>query len=374
MAVEIREVATPKDLKRFIKYPYDLYRGHSCWVPPLLLDERNFFNPRKNKSLRESETVLFLAFRHKKVCGRIMGIINRAYNEKTGLKKARFFKFDCINDPEISHMLLTAVEKWAYGKGMEQIIGPYGFSDKDPQGLLTGGFDRRAVIITPYNFPYYVELLENEGYRKEIDLVEYLLPVPEEVPGFYRMINERAVRNPGLKIVEFSKKCQFKPYIIPILELLNEAYAGIYGFIPLDHAEMKKLARDYMLILDPDFIKVVEENGQVVAFIVGIPDLGPALQKSGGRLFPFGFIGVLREMRRTDYLVLMLGGVKPALQGMGLDVMMGTKMLASARRRGIKMISGHLMLETNHKVRGEMEKMGGTVSKRYRVYFKERRA
>ena len=370
MNIEVKEVSSPKELKQFIHYTFQLYRGSQYWLPPVNTDEINFFNPRKNKALANSDTILFMAYRAGKLCGRVMGIINKAYNERTGQKRARFFKFDCINDPEISHALLSSVEKWAHGKGMNGVIGPYGFSDKDPQGLLIQGFEQRAVIITPYNFPYYSELVENQGYQKEIDLVEYLIPVPEKIPDFYRRIYERVTQNSNLKNLEFRKKHEFKPYIIPILELLNETYSDIYGFVPLDRLEMKKLANDYMMILDPDFIKVVLENDQVISFIIAIPDLGPALQKTKGRLFPFGFIRILKEMKRTDYLVLMLGGVKRSHQGTGLDVMMGTKMLESASRRGIKTINGHLMMETNYKVRAEMEKMGGTVCKQYRVYLK----
>ncbi|MBW6460427.1 MAG: hypothetical protein K0B08_07620 [Bacteroidales bacterium] len=374
MSIEVKEVSSRKELKQFIHYPFQLYRGSQFWLPPIYKDEINFLNPRKNKALANADTILFLAYRAGELCGRVMGIINRAYNERTGQKRARFFKFDCINDAAVSHALLYSVDKWAQNKGMDGVIGPYGFSDKDPQGLLIQGFEQRAVIITPYNFPYYAELVENEGYGKEIDLVEYLIPVPEKIPDFYRRIYERVTQNPNLKNLEFRKKHEFKPYIIPILELLNETYSDIYGFVPLDRPEMIKFANDYMMILDPDFIKVVLENDQVISFIIAIPDLGPALQKTKGRLFPFGFIRVLIEMKRTDYLVLMLGGVRRSHQGTGLDVMMGTKMLESASRRGIKTINGHLMLETNHKVRAEMEKMGGTVCKQYRVYCKGLRA
>jgi hypothetical protein len=370
MRIQIKQVETRKELRDFIRYPFKIYEGNPNWLPPIMMDERNFFNPRKNKSLRNSDTVLFLALDDRKICGRIMGIISPSYNELKGQKRARFCKFDCIEDAEVAHSLFAAFESWARDKGMNEMIGPFCFSDKDPQGLLISGFDRRAVIAAPYNHAYYVGMVENEGFEKEIDLVEYLIPVPEKIPDFYTRIYERVQSNTALEFINFKKKKELKPYILPVLGLMNETFTEVFGFYQLDQEEMEKLAADYMPVLDVDFVKVVVEGGKVVSFFIAIPDVGPGLQKSHGRLFPFGFIHLLREMKRTDYLVLVLGAIKPSHQGIGLDVLMGTKMLESASRRGIKMINSHLELETNLKVRAEMEKMGGKVCKTYRIYRK----
>ena len=371
MAINIQEVRKRNELSQFIRFPYKLYKNHPSWLPPMYTDEWNFFKPKKNKALNFSDVVLFNAFLDGKMAGRVMGIIDRQYNEISGQKRARFFKFECIDNQEIAHALILHVEKWAQEKGMEEMIGPFGFSDKDPQGLLISGFDQRAIIISPYNFSYYVNLVENEGYTKEIDLVEYLIPVPEKIPEFYTRIYERVTRNTNLQSVEFKKKRELKPYIIPVLRLLNETFTDIFGFYPLDEDEMKKLASDYMMVLDPEFVKVVVDQGKPISFFIAIPDLGPALQKANGHLLPFGIFHLLREIKRTDYLVLMLGGISTAYQGIGLDVLMGTRMLESASKRGIKLINSHLELETNVKVRAEMEKMGGKVCKNYRIYRKE---
>lgn len=371
MTIEIRKVQTSKDLKRFIRFPYQHYQGHPCWLPPLLLDEQKFFKPGKNKALSLSDTVLFTAWKNSQVVGRIMGIVNHGYNNLKEERRARFFKFECIDDREASHALISCIEEWARDKGMEEIIGPFGFSDKDPQGLLIHGFEQRAVFIAPYNYPFYVDLIEKEGYVKEIDLVEYLIPVPEKIPDFYSRIYDRVVKASSFKYIEFKKKKELKPFIIPVLRLLNETFSGIFGFFPMDEGEMKKLASDYMMVLDPAFVKVVMDRDEVVAFFIAIPDVGPALQKARGRLFPLGIYHLFREMKRTDYLVLMLGGISAPYQGKGLDVMMGTKMLESASRRGIKLINSHVELETNTKVRAEMEKMGGKVCKTYRIYKKK---
>jgi len=369
--MELLQVSSSQELREFIRFPFQIYKHNPFWLPPILLDEKQFFNPKKNKALRNSETILFLALNEGKICGRIMGIISPSYNELMGQRRARFFKFECIDDQAIAHLLIKAIESWALSKGLNEVIGPFGFSDKDPQGLLISGFDQRAVFLAPYNLPYYTGLIENEGYNKEVDLYEYMIPVPDKIPEFYSRIYERISRNNSLECVSLRNKKDLKPFIIPVLELMNETFRDIFGSYELDREEMEKFASDYMTIVDVDFVKVVTEKGKVVSFFIAIPDIGPGIQKSHGKLFPFGFIHILRQMKKTDFLVLMLGGIKPTHQGIGLDVLMGIKMLESASRRGIKRINSHLELETNLKVRAEMEKMSGEVCKTYRIYRKD---
>jgi len=225
MPIELKQVLTRRELGEFIRFPFQIYKDNPAWLPPLIFDEKNFFNSKKNKVLRNSETISFLAFENGRICGRIMGIINPEYNKLMGQKRGRFFKFECINNEEVAHALIGKVEAWAMEKGMEEMIGPFGFSDKDPQGLLISGYDQRAVIIAPYNHPYYVDFVENAGYSKEIDLVEYLIPVPEQIPDFYTRIYERISRNTNLECITFKSKKELKPYIIPVLELINETFA-----------------------------------------------------------------------------------------------------------------------------------------------------
>ncbi|NTV84381.1 MAG: hypothetical protein HGA23_08800, partial [Bacteroidales bacterium] len=320
--MELLQVSSSQELRKFIRFPFQIYKHNPFWLPPILLDEKQFFNPKKNKALRNSETILFLALNEGKICGRIMGIISPSYNELTAQKRARFFKFECIDDQETAHLLIEAIESWALSKGMNEVIGPFGFSDKDPQGLLIMGYDLRAVFLAPYNLPYYTGLIENEGYNKEVDLFEYMIPVPDKIPDFYSRIYERISRNNNLECVSFKNKKDLKPFIIPVLELMNETFRDIFGSYELDREEMEKFASDYMTIVDVDFVKVVTEKGKVVSFFIAIPDIGPGIQKSRGKLFPFGFIHILRQMKKTDFLVLMLGGIKPTHQGIGLDVLM----------------------------------------------------
>jgi hypothetical protein len=263
------------------------------------------------------------------------------------------------------------VEDWARNKGMNKLIGPFGFSDKDPQGFLITGFEYPAVIITPYNFEYYNRLVEKFGFRKEVDLVEYRIIVPEKIPDFYLKIMERVNLNNHIKIIEFKNKKQLKPYILPVLSVMNETFRDIYGSYELTEDDMKKLAADYMPVLDPEFVKIiVNQDNEVISFFIGMPDIGPGIRKAKGRLFPFGLFYILKSMKKTNQLVLMLGGIKAAQQGKGLDVLMGIKMLESTFKRSYKTIDSHLELETNIKVRAEMERMGGQIIKKFRIYQK----
>lgn len=370
MPIELKQVQSRNDLGKFIRFPFLIYKNNPYWLPPIFFDEKNFHNPKKNKALRTNDTIMYLAYKNGKIAGRIMGIIHHLNNDHTGIKRARFFKFDCINDQQVAHALINAIEDWGKSKGMDEIIGPFGFSDKDPQGLLINGFDIRAAIVAPYNDPYYIDLVEKEGYTKEVDLFEYKIPVPDKIPDFYQRIYERVSRNKDIQCVQLRNKKELRPYIMPVMRLINETFRDIYGSYELDEEEMQKFADDYMMILDVDFTIIITDKGVPISFFIAVPDVGPALQKTGGKLFPFGFLRIMKEMKRTDFIVLMIGGIRASHQGTGIDVMMGVKMLEACARRGIKQIHSHLELEENHKIRGEMEKMGGKVCKVHRVYRK----
>jgi hypothetical protein len=335
------------------------------------LDEIKFFNPEKNKSFSYCDTIKILAKKDNKVVGRLMGIIHKGYNEMKSEKTARFGWFDCIDDQETAHEMLEFIKDWATAKGMEKLIGPFGFTDKDPQGCLIDGFQYRAVLTTVYHPPYYKKLIENEGFTKEVDLVEYQIPVPDKIPDFYQRIYDRAMNKHKARIKEFKNKKELKPYIVPVLNLMNETFSDIYGSYPLTEKEMKDLAKEYLPVLDAEFVKVViNEKEEIVAFIIGMPDVAEGLKKANGKLLPFGIFHILRAAKKTDQLVLLLGGIREDYQGKGFDALMGIKMLESTSKRKLRFIDSHVELETNVKVRAEMERMGGKVAKMFRIYRK----
>lgn len=373
MAVEIKPVSSRRDLKTFIYLPEKIHQGHRNWVPPIYMDERKYFDPKKNKAFSYCDTIRLLAFRQGKAVGRIMGIINHRYNEYRQEKAARFGYLETWQDKEVVAALLGAVEDWARQRGMTKIVGPYGFTDQDPEGFLIEGFESRATIATYYNFEWMPKIIEELGYTKDIDYFVYKVMVPDEIPDFYQKIFQRVLKKGGFQVIEFRKKREIKPWIKPVLHLMNECYSQteIYGYTPLDEEEMEALAKRYLPILDPRFIKLVVKEGEVVAFIVGIPDMTEGIKKARGRLFPFGFIHILRAAKKTEQLDLLLGAIKEPFRGKGLDVLMGVKMLESAKEAGFKVIDSHHEMETNVRVRAEMERMGGKVYKKFRVYQKQ---
>jgi len=372
MATEVIEIKTRTDLRKFIHLPAAVHKGQHNWVPPIYFDEWKFFDPRKNHLFETSDTVLLLALKDGIAAGRVMGIINRKYNEAHHENDGRFCFFETYHDPEVANALLSAVEKWAASKGVVRLVGPLGFSDKDPQGMLIEGFDEPMVIATNCNFPYHVNFLENAGYSKKVDLVVYKMDIPGKIPEFYQKIYQRAItNNKNLHFAGIKTKLQIKPYVIPVLSLVNETYRDIYAFASLDAMEMNEFAGRYLMILDPRFIKIIEdENKNVIAFILAIRDISEGIKKSKGYLFPFGLFQILRSQHKTKRLSLLLGAIRKDYQNSGLDALLGIRLLQEAQKAGLEVIDSHLILETNFKMRAELEKMGGVVYKKYRIYQK----
>ena len=373
MDIEIREVKTRKDLKKFIYLPEKIHANHPNWVHPIYMDEWKYFNAKKNEAFSYCDTIILLAFRGEEAVGRIMGIINSRYNEHKNEKTVRFGYLETGEDEEIIRALLNHVEEWARNKGMTKIVGPYGFSDQDPEGFLIEGFENRATIATYYNFEWMPSLVEKQGYTKDVDYFVYKLDVPKELPEIYKRIYERAKKRGNFELLEFKKKKNIKPWIVPILSLMNECYlaGNIYGYTPLSEKEMKSLAARYLPVLDPRFVKAVLIEGEVASFIVGMPDMTEGIQKARGRLLPFGFLKVLRAAKKTKQLDLLLGAIKDKYRGRGLDAIMGIKMFISAQEAGMEIMDTHHEMEENVRVRAEMERMGGKLYKKFRVYKKQ---
>jgi len=367
----IKEVLTRKDRHDFIYLPDKVHKNEPEWLPPIYMDERELYNKKKNKSYQYADALLLLAYRDKKPVGRIMGIINNRYNAINNEQHGRFCFMECYNDKEVFHALLTRVEEWAKQKGMTRIIGPLGFSDKDPQGFQIEGFEYPQIMTAATNSPYMPELIVAEGYEKKVDLVNYLAKMPDEFPLIYEKVLSRVANNKEYKIIEFLSKKELKPYIIPVLELMNKTFAEIYGFVPLNDKEKKEFAARYLPILDPKFIKVVEVDRELIGFAIGMPDVSPGIKAANGKLLPFGIFKILRESKRSKKLLMMLGGVLKEYRGKGIDVIMGVKILQSGIKHKMDKIDSHLVLEDNIKMRGEYERVGGTVIKKFRIYQKE---
>ena len=372
MRLEIREVAGRKDLKTFIFLPEKVQAGRSNWVPPVYMDDKKYFNAQKNKAFNYCDVIMLLAFREGKPVGRIMGIINRRFNEYRKTKIVRFGYIEAFEDREVVNALIGRVEEWGRGKGMTEIIGPYGFSDQDPEGFIIEGFENRATIATYFNTEWMPGYVADLGYTKDIDYFVYKLDVPKEMPELYKKLYERIMKRGSFRILEFKKKKELKPWIVPIFTLMNECYINnnIYGYAPLDEKEMNDLAKRYLPVIDPRFVKAVLHGDEVASFIIAMPDMTAGIQKCRGRLFPFGFIHVLRAAKKTKQLDLMLGAIKEKYRGYGLDALMGFKTFESAWEAGYEIMDTHHEMEANVRVRAEMERMGGKKYKLFRVFKK----
>lgn len=371
MGIEINIVDSKSLLRQYIYLPEKIYREDARWVPPLYADEWSFHDPKQNKALLYCDTVRAIAYQDNKPVGRIMGIIHHPYNKLHNEKTLRFFNLDCINDQTVAGSLINFIETWGKEKGMEKIIGPYGFSDKDPQGLQIEGFEYLPVIATPTNPAYLKSILEVAKFQKEIDCISYQMSIQSSIPPVYEKIYERIQKNQSLRLIEFKSKTKLKPYIVPVFRLVNEAYSHLFGFVPMTEEEMEKFAAQYLPVLDPEFVKaVVNTRDELIAFVVAIPDMSRGVQKAKGKLFPLGFIHILNSMRKATQLNLLLGAVKPGYQGKGITVLLGKAILQSAVMRKLKVMDSHLILESNTLMRRECERIGGTVYKRFRVYQK----
>jgi len=372
MSISVQEVLTKKHRREFVYLPEKVHAGHVGWVPPIYSDDMKTFNPHKNLAQRYCENIMYLAYRNNEVVGRIAGTINHRYNDHWNKTDVRFGYLDCFDDEEVVAALLGEVEKWAQGKGMQKLVGPQGFTDQDPEGFLVEGFEHPPNLATYYNTPLLPALVERQGYTKEIDYVVYKVDLAMAITEFYQRAYERARRNSEFRLIEFQRRRQILPYIRPVFCLMNECFAQIYGYSALDEAEMEQLAKKYLFIVDPRFIKVVENSRRdLIGFIIGIPNFADGLRQARGRLFPLGALKMIRARNHSRKIDVYLGGVKEGYRARGVDVLMGYRILKCARDAGFEYLDSHHELETNLRMRAEMERVGGTVYKRFRLYRKE---
>jgi hypothetical protein len=368
--IEIKTVSDKYSLRKFIHLPAVIHKNHLNWVPPIYHDEWNYLNPAHNEAFTYCETTLALCYKNRKPAGRVMGIINHRYNKSKGERTGRFSMMESIDDQEVASSLLSYVENWARSKGMLKIVGPYGMNYFDPEGFLIEGFEYPPTISTNYNFEYIIPLLSNAGYKTETDYVVYKIDLPNKIPDVYYKIRERVFRNEVFELVEFTTRKEMKKYTRPILMLMNECFTDIYGYSLLDKTEMDKIGNQYLNLLDPRFVKVVRNKKELVGFIVAMPHISDGLRKSKGYLFPFGFLKILKALKHSKQIDLLIGGVKKKFQGTGLDVVLGMSMTETATREGFTLLDSHHELLSNFKVRAEMERIGGIPYKKYRIYQK----
>lgn len=375
MAITIQQVSSKKELKTFIRFNYELYKDNPYSVPDLYDDMLHTFNPKKNAAFEFCEAAYFLAYRDKKVVGRVAAIINHRANETWKAKEVRFGWIDFIDDDEVSAALLKTVEEWGKARGMNTIVGPLGFTDMDAEGMLIEGFDQLSTMATIYNYPYYPQHMERLGYEKATDWVEFKLKVPEQqLPERFKRVAEIILQKYKLKIVKLTRKViKEKNYGQRMFDLINEAYAPLYGFSKMTQGQISQYVKTYLPLLDLRMVTVVEdEAGELVAVGISMASLSEALQKAKGRILPFGWFYLLKSLywKRSKTLDLLLVAVKPEYQSKGVNALLFYDLVPVYMQMGFEFGESNPELEDNKKVQSQWSAFDPVLHKRRRAFRK----
>ena len=375
MAVEIKVI--PKDrksLRKFVQFGIDLYKGNDCYVPPLVSDDVATLSPEKNPAFDFCEAEYFMAFRDGKPVGRIAAIIHRISNEEHGKKEMRFGFVDFIDDEEVSRALFDAAAGWGKSKGMESMIGPLGFSDMDYEGMLVEGFDELSTMATIYNYPYYPRHMERMGFEKKADWVEFSMKVPDAIPDKHVRIAEIVKQKYGLKVVKYNDRKKAVAEIgRPLFELINETYKELFEFTQLTNRQIDHYVDIYIRLLRLDLLTVIKDaDDNLVGVGVALPSLSRALQKSRGKMLPFGWWHLMRAMyfNVTDTVDLLLVAVKPEYQSKGVNALLFTDLIPYFQKYKFKYAESNPELELNQKVQAQWQYFETRQHKRRRAYGK----
>lgn len=376
MGIIVNKVSSKKELKKFIRFNYELYKDNPYSVPDLYSDMVNTFTKSRNAAFDVCEAEYFLAYKDGQLVGRIAGIINHKANESWGKKEIRFGWVDFIDDLEVSAALFDAVEEWGKSKGMERIHGPLGFTDFDAEGMLIEGFDELGTMASIYNYPYYPDHMEKLGFEKDADWIEYKIFIPDSIPDKHRRVSEFIREKYGLKIKKYtSAKKIAADYGQAIFELMNEAYRGFYGFSALSQRQIDQLLKMYLPILDLRMVTlIVDSQDRLIAVGVSMPSLSEALQKAKGKLFPFGWYYLLKALfmkRRAKMLDLLLVAVKPEYQNKGVNALLFYDLIPVYQKLGFIFAESNPELELNGKVQAQWEYFESQQHKRRRAFTRE---
>ena len=375
MSIQIRKVSSKKELKTFVRFANRLYKGNKYYVPSMPMDDMNTFTPEKNGAFDFSEAELYLAYKGDEVVGRVAAIINHKANEAWKVKQVRFGWIDFIDDLEVSKALLDAVVAFGKARGMEQVVGPLGFTDFDPEGMLVEGFDRLSTMALIYNHPYYPEHMKKHGYTKETGWVEYRITIPEEMPENHIRFSEIVKERYGLKIRKLSRRqIRKEDYGRKLFKLINETYCVLYGYSLLSDKQIDQYVDLYLSLVDTDMLTFVEDkDGELIAAGISIPSLSEALQKCNGEIFPFGWWHLLKAMflKKPDTLDLLLIGVRPDYQSKGVNSLIFCDLFQNYKKMGFKYAETNANLETNAKVQAMWHPFEKELHKRRWVFGKE---
>lgn len=374
MSVEIKEVQSRRELREFVNFPEKLYRHNPYYVPPLEFDQMDTLDQKKGAAQEFCDSKLYLAYKDGKLAGRVAAIVNRLANKQWNHKEVRFGWYDFIDDREVSKALMDKVEEFGRKYGMESVVGPLGFTDFDPEGLLVEGFDQLSTMALIYNYPYYVDHIEEMGFQKDADWIEYKIEVPKALPERVARMANIIEQRANVHVTPLTRKLiKEKDYAHKIFKIINECYKNLYNFTVLPEKMADKYIGFYLKVLDLNYVSLVEnDNDEIVAFGITMPSIVRALQRSRGKLFPFGWWYLAKSLffKREEGVEMLLVGVNPEYRNSGVNTLVQLDMFKKYTDAGVKWAETNAILETNIKNQGQFKEFDRECKKRRRSYIK----
>ena len=372
MSINIKEVISKKDLKKWIEFPNSLYKDNEYYVPFLMSDEMETFTPDKNPAYAFCETKLFLAYKDDKIVGRIAGLINHAYNKKWDKNAIRFTRFDFIDDYEVSKALFDTVVSWGKGKGLSEIMGPIGFTDMDHEGMLIEGFEEFNLSITFYNHPYYIDHMERLGLQKDIDWFEYRINVPESLDPRFAKISNRICEKNNYSVVTYNNRKVLYNDALEAFKIIDIAFSKLYGTVPLTPEVIKHAIDGYVPVVNLDYVcSIKDKDDNIIGFGVLVPSIAKALKKSNGKMLPFGVFRLLKALNgKNDTLEMFFVAVHPDYQAQGLPAILISTLAKKIIENGVKYCETGPMLETNTAIHSMWRHFEKRQHRRRRCYIK----
>jgi GNAT superfamily N-acetyltransferase len=368
------DVKDQADVKRFLDLPFELYDGHPQWVPPFITDVKAMLNPKKHPFYEHSEAEFFIALTDGKVVGRISALENKPFNLYHDVKDAEFYLFECINDQEVADALFNTVFEWARKRGLNRLVGPKGFGPLDGYGIQIEGFEHRQMMnMMNYNYPYYRELVENLGFTKVVDFVSsFVNPQEFRLPPKVRKAADIAKKRGTFEVLDFKNKRELKSWAGKIGQAYNQAFVKNWEYYPLTQREIDFVVDNVMTIVDPNLIKIIVRDGDVVGFVFPFPDVSAAMQKNKGKLGPIAILRLLLEIKHTNWISFNGVGILPEYQGLGGNAILYAE-LEKSMHQYPKFINSELtqVAETAEQMRKDLKNLGVQFYKNHRVYQRE---
>ncbi len=373
LTVEQVNLQDKQHIRRFVDIPYRLYQNHPQWVPPLRMDVELMLNKQKHPFYAHSDADFFIAVRDGRAVGRIAALVNKRFNDHHHTRQAQFYLFECEDNQEAATALFEQVFAWARARGLSNVVGPKGFGALDGYGLLVEGYEHRQMMtMMNYNYPYYPRLLENLGFRKEVDFIScYLSAESFNLPDRVHSIADRVQKRGTLQVKHFKDKKELKAWANRIGQAYNAAFVNNWEYYPLTEAEIKLILDNILVIADPKLIKIILHDDQVVGFLFGFQDVSAGLQRARGHLFPFGLLNILLDLRRTKWIALNGAGILPEFQGRGGNALLYAEMEKSVKDFGFEHADLTQVADTAVQMRSDLVNLGGKLYKTHRVYARD---